>query len=416
MVVPSSPGSGHDHITLVATEEWSKVVAVLASELRDIALAEEVTQDAFTSALEQWPSSGVPQRPGAWLLTVARRRAIDRIRREVTGRSKLETIGRLEARLSPAAAAVDSSLVRDEQLQLVFACCHPSLSLETQLALTLRCVAGLSTQDLASAFLISEPTMAQRLVRGKRKIRDSSIPLSMPADGEILSRVTVVHHTIYLIYNNGYVDANGEYLVKADLTAEAIRLARLVVSLLPSDPESKGLLALFLLLEARRSARTDGDGNLVLLGDQDRSSWDQRLIREGNQLIEAAMKREQPGPYQIQAAINSLHCGTQDSGETDWRQIELLYGSLLEFSPTPIVKLNRAVAVLMSRGPDAALELVDGLMGELDAFHYAHSARAKMLAKLGRQAEARDAYRRAIELVTNDAERAFLSNKLADLG
>ncbi len=415
MNVPSASDSEGDHIAHVASEEWTKVVAVLTSELRDIALAEEVTQDAFAAALEQWPSSGVPQRPGAWLLTVARRRAIDRIRREATGRSKVETIGRLEARLSPAAVAIDSSLVRDEQLQLLFACSHPALSVEVQLALVLRCVAGVSTPDLAAAFLISESAMAQRLVRGKRKIRDSAIPLSMPADSEILSRISVVHQTIYLIYNNGYVHPSGELLIENDLTEEAIRLARLVVRLIPSDPESKGLLALFLLSESRRPARTDCDNNLVLLADQDRSKWDQSMISEGNELIAAAIRREQPGPYQIQAAINALHCDAKTAEDTDWPQIELLYHSLVQHTPTPIVKLNLAVAISMSRGPAEALPLLDRLMPELEKFHYAHAARAEILVRLERYEEARAAYREALELVRNESERTFLNNALAEL-
>lgn len=405
----------HQQVSDVAAEEWSKVVAILASETGDVALAEEVAQDAFATALEKWPTSGIPQRPGAWLLVIARRRAIDRIRREVSGREKSALVASLEQRTSPALLAIELSLVRDEQLQLLFACCHPALSVEAQLALTLRCVAGVKTEHLGRAFLTSGKTMAQRLVRAKKKIKAAGIPLRMPTDGELVDRLRVVHHVIYLLYNNGYLPPGGSALYDESFTVEAIRLARLVVRLMPDDAESAGLLALLLLTEARRAARLSTEGELVLLEDQDRTLWNQEYIEQGHAHLEAALRLPGNGQFQILAAISSLHADAQTPADTDWKQIELLYRSLLCHADTPVTRLNHAVAVALAVGPTAGLLKLEPLEEQLSNYHYFFGAKAQFLALAERPVEARKAFETGLALTKNNIERRFYERKLEEL-
>ncbi len=397
------------HIASVAAKEWTKVLSILTSELRDLSLAEEMTQEAFVKAIEQWPASGVPQRPGAWLLTVARRGAIDRLRRASVGREKTAVVARLEQSISPAATAVDTSLVRDEQLQLIFACCHPALSLETQLALVLRCVLGLSTKSVAHAFVVSEATMAQRLVRGKRKIKQSAIPLHMPDDAVLTDRLAVVHSAIYLLYNQGYLSGNQDK-DPLDVSSEAIRLARLLASLMPESSETKALLALLLLIESRSEAH-ETDKTIVLLADQDRTLWRWPLIDEAQHLLDQSLKLGKGGLYQLQAAIASLHC-IHDPEATDWTQIELLYRSLITAADTPVVRLNHCVAVAMTTSPAQALVLLAPLEEALNNYHYYFSTKGELLYRNGQYDEARQAFERALSLTQNKKEKAFLRNQI----
>ena len=376
-------------------------------------------QEAFVVALEKWPADGVPDNPGAWITTTARNRAIDRLRRAKRLVEKTEQLGRelpTEAP-SPETEWQDMEPIPDDRLRLIFTCCHPALAPDAQIALTLRTLGGLTTPEIAHAFFVPEPTLAQRLVRAKKKIRTAGIPYRVPPEHLLPERLASVLHVLYLIFNEGYSASAGDALVRRDLSAEAIRLTRVLVQLMPDEPEATGLLALMLLHDARRDARVDAAGDLVLLGDQDRERWDRSEIAEGTGLVEAALRMRRLGPFQLQAAIAALHDEAATAAATDWRQITLLYDRLLDLLPTPVIELNRAVAVAMANGPDVGLRLVDGLAmgGALRDYHLLHATRADLLRRLGRRREATEAYLRALELTTNDVERAFLERRLREL-
>ena len=374
----------------------------------DIDLAEEMVQEAFVTAVQKWPEAGLPPSPAAWIISTARNRAIDRLRREATRDDRQADA----IRLHEPGAPVEEGPVQDDRLRLIFTCCHPALNLAAQVALTLRLLGGLTTTEIARAFLVPEATMAQRLVRAKGKIRDAGIPYRVPRKSELPGRVRGVLAVLYLIYNEGYTASSGDRLGREDLSTEAIRLGRLLELLLPGEPEVMGLLALMLLLEARRPARFQ-DGNLTLLSEQDRGLWDRGLISEGQDLVRRCLRRNQPGQYQLQAAINAVHSDARTFAETDWWQIVQLYNQLLAVAPTPVVALNRAVAVAELEGPDTALALVDGL--KLDGYHLFHAVRADLLRRLGRVSEAGAAYDAAIALTSNTVERAFLEGRRRQL-
>jgi len=377
-------------------------VSVLVRVFGDIDVAEDAVQEAFAVAVERWPAAGLPPSPAGWIITTARNRAIDKLRREASREDR-----QAEAALLLAGDEPDEELaVEDDRLRLIFTCCHPALARGAQVALTLRLLGGLTTAEIAAAFLVAEPAMAQRIVRAKNKIRDAGIPYRVPRDADLPARLAAVLGVLYLIFNEGYAASSGDRLVREDLCEEAIRLGRLLYELMPDEPEAMGLLALMLLVEARRPTRTSADGAVVLLADQDRRLWDRPLIEEGRRLVRRCLLINRPGPYQLQAAINAVHSDAGSIEDTDWRQIVALYDQLLALHPSPVVALNRAVALGEVHGPAAALELVDEL--ELDSYHLFHVIRADLLRRLGRPAEAAAAYDAAIELTENATERAFL--------
>jgi RNA polymerase sigma-70 factor (ECF subfamily) len=420
----SGPGSdvAHAVVDRLFRDEQGRAVATLIRVTGDFDLAEEAVQDAFIAALETWPARGVPDNPGAWITTTARNRAIDRLRRRRRLVEKTDVLTReaaIESGLASLGSEVaeDAMAIPDDRLRLIFTCCHPALAMEARVALTLRVLGGLTTPEIARAFLIPEPTLAQRLVRAKRKIRDAGIPYRVPPPDLLPERLDGVLRVLYLVFNEGYAATSGDALVRRELCAEAIRLARVVVSLLPDEPEAVGLLALMLLHDARREARVGADGELVLLDDQDRDRWDAARITEGRALVERALTARRPGPYQLQAAIAALHDEAVDPADTDWPQIVTLYTALQAMAPSPVVELNLAAAVAMADGPAVGLAMMDGIAasGELDTYPYLHAGRADLLRRLGRWSEAADAYRRALTLTTNGPERAFLERRIAEV-
>jgi RNA polymerase sigma-70 factor, ECF subfamily len=396
--------------------ESRRILATLIRLLGDFDIAEEALHDAFRAALEQWPRDGVPANPRAWLVSAGRFKAIDTLRRRARFDASLVVLAeQLDADTNDS-TGWDSDQVEDDRLRLIFTCCHPALPPDARLALTLREVCGLTTEEIARAFLIAPPTLAQRIVRAKAKIRDARIPYQVPARPELPERLDTVLHVIYLVFNEGYAASAGESLTRPDLSGEAIRLGRLLLALLP-EPEVIGLLALMLLHESRRTARTSPTGDLVLLEDQDRALWNREQIAEGAALVERALASRQFGPYTLQAAIAAVHAEAPTVAATDWAQIVELYGALAQVVPSPVVELNRAVAVAMRDGPAAGLALIDAILarGELADYHLAHAARADMCRRLGRTAEARAAYERALGLTQQEPERRFLARRLAEL-
>ena len=386
--------------------EYGRVLATLIRSVGSFDLAEDSLQDAFEAALGQWPEKGPPQNPVAWLITTARRKAIDRIRHRAMAEGKHGEVAALASPEEDAPVPVDS-------LRLIFTCCHPSLSPEAQVPLTLHTVCGLRTEEIARAFLVPVPTLAQRLVRAKAKIKAARIPYEVPGDDALPERLDGVMSAVYLVFNEGYSASFGEEMVRADLCAEAIRLGRMLVGLLPAEREPKGLLALMLLHDSRRATRTDGGGAIVLLEDQDRARWDRAMIAEGSALVGQAMRAGAPGKYAVQAAIAALHAQAPSPDGTDWPQIAALYGILAGIDPSPVVELNRAVAVAMADGIERGLALLDRI--HLPGYHLLPAARADLLRRLGRIAESAAAYRQALDLVTNDAERRFLERRLAEV-
>ncbi|HSK92333.1 MAG TPA: RNA polymerase sigma factor [Euzebyales bacterium] len=396
------PGPSAMEIAQVFRQEYGRAVSVLVRVFGDIDLAEEAVQEAFTEAVRRWPSAGPPPSPAGWIITTARNRTIDRLRREASREDRHAQAALLHTRGEPA----EEGPVHDDRLRLIFTCCHPALGTAAQVALTLRLLGGLTTAEIARAFMTSEPTMAQRLVRAKGKIRDAGIPYRVPYEADLPERLRAVLAVVYLIFNEGHTASSGDRLVRDDLCAEAIRLGRLLAELMPDEPEVMGLLALMLLVASRRATRTTAGGELVVLADQDRGRWDRTLIDEGQAIVRRCLRRNQPGPYQIQAAINAVHSDAPTAAATDWGQILALYDQLQALTPTPIVALHRAVAVAEVQGPDTALTLVDEL--DLDGHHLFHAIRADLLRRVGRDGEAVDAYEAAIARTGNAAERDFL--------
>jgi len=396
--------------------EWGQVVATLIGVTGDWDLAEECSQDAFARALQAWQRDGVPARPGAWLTTTARNRAVDVLRRRANESAKLRETALLQP-TEPLGGDLPEAGdgIRDDRLRLIFTCCHPALPLEARVALTLRTLAGLTTAEIARALLVAEPAMAQRIVRAKRKIRNAAIPYRVPPANLLPERTAGVLAVLYLLFNEGYSATSGTDMVRAELCAEAIRLARTLARLMPGEPEAGGLLALMLLQDSRRAARVDGSGDLVTLEDQDRGRWDRAEIADGQRVLQEALRAARPGPYQLQAVIAACHAGADKAAETDWPVIARVYGQLGRINPSPVVELNRAVAVGMAQGPQASLSLLDALAegGALAGYHLLPAARADLLRRLGRQGEAADAYGAALALCGTDAERRYLTRRRA---
>jgi RNA polymerase sigma-70 factor (ECF subfamily) len=412
---PEAVGRVASTLDAIYRAESRRIFATLIRFLGDFDVAEEALHDAFRTALEQWPRTGVPANPRAWLVSAGRFKAIDGIRRRARFTALDDVAEQVEEIAAEPAYGADES-IEDDRLRLVFTCCHPSLSADAQVALTLREVCGLTTEAIAQAFLTAAPTLAQRIVRAKTKIRDARIPYQVPAPDELPQRLGVVLRVIYLVFNEGYAASSGESLLRLDLSAEAIRLGRLLVALLP-EPEAIGLLALMLLQESRRAARVSATGELVLLNDQDRALWNREQIAEGSALVASAIASGRAGPYTIQAAVAGVHANAASAAATDWRAIVGLYDALLRAEPSPVVELNRAVAVAMRDGPATGLSLIDSILerGDLNDYHLAHAARADLCRRLGSTAEARAAYERALALARQATERRFLERRLAEL-